>query len=496
MEDFGISSPESPRLSVIIPTFEVEDWVGLTVESILGQSERSLEVLVVDDGSSDGTVALVESYAAVDPRIRVLHNPGKGGAAARNHGVSQARGEFLAFADGDDTVPEFAYERLLAQADRSGNDMVIGNHLTVQPQRLISRSRSLPIYDTPRAGLTLLDEPLFLRDRVCWNRIIRRSTWNELGIQFSDAKRSNDIQAMTKAYCLIPFDVISEPVYEYRRRLGSTSMTSNKLKPEALRDHFTQELGCADAVVALNDGRVTTKYFNGVLQFDVWAHGQVALEQADDEFAEVRELLAEIVTRAPAEAVRQLPPHQQLVYGAAARHDWETARIALGTQGASMVVGLEQAGAKNVVRSVLRTDGRSTEAATWLVRASYLKAILDDPYAFTDDELVEAHGTLVSLIALGLPKSGFSWREQQVALADRSHAAYIREAATKPEPAGVRSVMFRVRRKLSQLATGNENAERALTPREAIRLASRVRPRHAKRIAGAVTRKARGLLSR
>lgn len=496
MEDFGTISPESPRLSVIIPTWNVEDWVGQTLESIIGQSERSLEVLVVDDGSTDGTTALVESYAAADPRIRLLHNPGKGGAAARNFGVSQARGEFIAFADGDDSVPEFAYERMLGQSDLSGNDMVIGNHITVQPQRLISRSRSLPIYDTPRAGLTIIDEPLFLRDRVCWNRIIRRSTWQRLGLEFSDAKRSNDIQAMTKAYCLIPFDVIPDPVYAYRRRLGSSSMTSNKLKPEALRDHFTQELGCADAVTALNDANLTRRYFNGVLEFDVWAHGQVALGTDDEAFAEVRTLLARIVTRAPADALRALPPHQQLVYGAAARHDWETARIALGQQGASMVEALEAADPVEIVRAVLRTDAHSTAAATWLVRASYLKAIVDDPYAYGDDELMAMHSRLVSLIGRGLPKSGFSWREQQVALADRSHAAYIREAATKPEPAGARSVMFRARRKLTQLATGGDNADRALTARDALRLAGKVRPRHAKRIAAAVTRRARGYLGR
>ena len=496
MEDFGSISSESPRLSVIIPTWNVEDWVGQTLESIIGQSEPSLEVIVVDDGSTDGTTALVESYAAADPRIRLLHNPGKGGAAARNFGVSHARGEFIAFSDGDDTVPEFAYERMLAQSDRSGNDMVIGNHITVQPQRLISRSRSLPIYDEPRAGLTIIDEPLFLRDRVCWNRIIRRSTWDRLGLSFSDAKRSNDIQAMTKAYCMIPFDVISEPVYAYRRRLGSSSMTSNKLKPEALNDHFTQELGCADAVAALNDANLTKRYFNGVLQFDVWAHGQAALRDDSDAFAQVRVLLAELVSRAPAAAMQELPPHQQLVYSAAARHDWQTARIALSQQGSSMVRLLEDAGAKQLVRSVLRADSRSTPAATWLVRASYLKAIIDDPYAFTDEELVDIHSTLVSIIALGLPKGGFSWREQQVALADRSHAAYIREAATKPEPAGVRSVMFRVRRKLTHLATGADNTDNGLTARDALRLASRVRPRHAKRIASAVARRARGYLGR
>ena len=494
MTDVGARDEETPRLSVIIPAFDVEDWIPLTLESISGQTMDSFEVLVVDDGSGDATRDVVEACSAADPRIRLLRNPGTGGAQARNHAISQARGEFLAFADADDVVPERAYELLLAQADASGNDMVIGSHTTIEPQRLAPRSASVPIYREARAGLRLSDEPRFLRDRVCWNRIIRRSTWERLGLRFSDARRSNDIQAMTRAYCMIPFDVIPESVYVYRRRVGSTSMTSGKLRPDALRDHFTQELGCADAVAQLGDKRVIDAYFAGILEFDVWAHGQEAALRVEPEFDQVRTLLSDLVSRASRDAVHTLPPHHQLFYAYVARGDWEGARICVGRQGLDMVESLEAADAEGLTRAALAVDRRSSRAAAWLVRASYLKGIRDEALDLDDRQLVALQRGARRLVRVGLPKRVFDWRERRILLADSSDPAAIRHAAQRPLPMGLGQVerVRSVLRRASQI--GPDDA--APTPRQVLSLARRVRPRHVARASRIAAQAARRRLGR
>ncbi|WP_293695772.1 glycosyltransferase family 2 protein [uncultured Agrococcus sp.] len=483
-----------PRLSVIIPAFNVEDWIGLTLESILGASEQSLEVLVVDDGSTDETKRVVEDVAARDARVRPLQNPGKGGAQARNFAIGQANGEFLAFSDGDDLVPQRAYEYLLQQADASGNDMVIGNHVTSEPQRLVQRSSNLPLYREARAGLTLVDEPLFLRDRVCWNRIIRRSTWQRLGLEFADSRRSNDIQAMTRAYCLIPFDVIPEPVYVYRRRVGSTSMTSNKLRSDALRDHFTQELACCDAVTSLGDKQLSDRYFAGILEFDVWAHGREVALQDDVEFDRVRELMLELVTRASRDAVRSLPVHHRLFYNLVGRGDWEAARIVVGAQGRTMADALDRVDAAGIVRAAIAIDGKTGRVAAWLVRASYLKAIVDDP-GRSDEQIVSLQRKARALVRVGLPKSAFEWRDRQILLANSADANAIREAARKPEPFGVMYVARRVRGVLARVSKADEDRG-APTPGQMLSMARRVRPRHVRNASGVVVRAARRRLGR
>ena len=91
-----------PRFSVIIPCFNAADTLSDTLLSLLAQTCPDWEALVIDDGSTDATVAIAAEAARFDPRIRLLPNPGKGPSAARNHGADMARGEILAFCDADD----------------------------------------------------------------------------------------------------------------------------------------------------------------------------------------------------------------------------------------------------------------------------------------------------------------------------------------------------------------------------------------------------------
>src|SRR5262249_36588501 len=97
-----MSAQTKPLVSVIVPVYNGERSIDETLSSALGQSYRSIEVIVVDDGSRDGTRALVEARARLDSRIRVADQPNRGVAAARNHAVSIARGDFIAPLDADD----------------------------------------------------------------------------------------------------------------------------------------------------------------------------------------------------------------------------------------------------------------------------------------------------------------------------------------------------------------------------------------------------------
>lgn len=317
---------ENPELSVVMPTKNVGAWVYETATSILTQEVRSLELIIVDDGSTDDTLDVLERID--DDRMLVIKNPLHGGGSARNAGVSRARGEFIAFADGDDLVPFGAYTRMLEQARRTGAEMVVGNYLIFEPNAIFSRQQWLPLYGEERTGITLVDEPRFLRDRVCWNRIFRRSAWVEAGIRFTDAPRSNDIVAMTDAYCAFEFDVVPEPVYAYRRRTGAGSMTANRHSPESIRGHFVQEHICLDSIVRLQNRDVTTWYARSMLENDVWAHlgpltsvEQLDASAYDSARAEVRSIVIEMLRYAEG----MLRGKQLLTYKAIAADDWTLA---------------------------------------------------------------------------------------------------------------------------------------------------------------------------
>ncbi|GAA1513566.1 hypothetical protein BJ978_002001 [Agromyces terreus] len=320
----------APAVSVIVPTRDVEDWISETLWSILNQTLAELEVIVVDDGSTDRTREIVSAFAEADSRVRLVPNTARGGAAARNLGVALAAGEYLAFADGDDIVPADAYARLVAQARSTGAEMVIGNHLVLEPQRTTTRNQSLPIYGGTRVGITIADEPRFLRDRVCWNRIVRRPAWNAHGIAFAESRRSNDIHAMVRCYCAFSFDVIESPVYAYRRRVGATSMTAAKLQPDSLEQHFTQELACMHAIRELDDATVLEGYYRGILEHDIWAHGRAIMAagaREDARFDAARGLVAELLAGAPERALAAVSETKATAYRFAAAGDWRVAGV-------------------------------------------------------------------------------------------------------------------------------------------------------------------------
>ena len=88
--------------SVVIPVYEAKESLSRCVESWLGQTKKDLELLLVDDGSTDGSGALCDSYADKDGRVRVIHQKNAGVSAARNAGIESAKGEYLLFTDSDD----------------------------------------------------------------------------------------------------------------------------------------------------------------------------------------------------------------------------------------------------------------------------------------------------------------------------------------------------------------------------------------------------------
>ena len=110
-----------PRISVIIPVYNVAPYLGDCIESLLAQSFADFEVLLVDDGSTDGSGAICDAFAEKDARLVVLHQENGGVCSARNRGIDHARGEFIVFVDADDLVTEEYLEHLMA----SDADMVI-----------------------------------------------------------------------------------------------------------------------------------------------------------------------------------------------------------------------------------------------------------------------------------------------------------------------------------------------------------------------------------
>ena len=119
-------------ISVIVPVYKVEKYLGKCMDSILAQTYKNLEIILVDDGSPDRCPILCDEYAQKDKRIKVVHKKNGGVSSARNVGLDIASGDLIAFVDSDDYVQCDMYQKLLEKIDNAGSDVVIGGYNIVR----------------------------------------------------------------------------------------------------------------------------------------------------------------------------------------------------------------------------------------------------------------------------------------------------------------------------------------------------------------------------
>lgn len=161
----------APLVSVILPVYNIAEHLPKCMASLLGQSYPNLELILVDDGSTDGSSALCDEYAAVDGRAVVCHKPNGGLSDARNHGIARARGEYITCVDPDDYVDGDYVAYLYGLAQKYGARMAIGQHRVWRGDRVI--------HEYGGAG----DEALPAKDcieRMLYHDVIDTSAWGKL----------------------------------------------------------------------------------------------------------------------------------------------------------------------------------------------------------------------------------------------------------------------------------------------------------------------------
>lgn len=124
---------DQPLVSVIIPIYNAQAYLERAVDSILGQTYRNLEIILVDDGSTDSSGAMCDAFAAADGRVKVLHRANGGVASARNAGLAAATGAFVNWLDSDDAYHPTAIEKLYGALRESGKSIAICNYTNIQP---------------------------------------------------------------------------------------------------------------------------------------------------------------------------------------------------------------------------------------------------------------------------------------------------------------------------------------------------------------------------
>jgi CDP-glycerol glycerophosphotransferase (TagB/SpsB family)/glycosyltransferase involved in cell wall biosynthesis len=226
--------PPLPRVSVVVPVLDAAPYLPACLDALLQQTHPDVEVVVVDDGSTDGSLEIARSYARTHAAVRLVQQPHSGIGAARNRGVAEATGELLAFCDADDLPRPTAYERLAAALQTSGSDIAVGSVCLQRYGRFQEPDWARRAHQDRREGVRLGDVPGILANQITGARVFRRSFWDEHALAFPTGTRHPDAvllaRAMAAARCI---DVLPAIAYDWRWREDMRSSLQRDLRDAA-----------------------------------------------------------------------------------------------------------------------------------------------------------------------------------------------------------------------------------------------------------------------
>lgn len=213
-----------PLISVIVPVYKVEKYLDQCVRSIVNQTYRNLEIILVDDGSPDRCPAMCDEWAKRDRRIRVIHQKNMGGGEARNVAMDVAVGEYIAFVDSDDYISPMLYE-IMMEKFQDGVD-VVECHYTIttsnQTAFSLQRDGEVRYYDVEQAMELHIRNAGF--SQIIWNKVFRKGVIG--GIRFPVQSKIDDefwtYQVLGNARKLAKIDSV---LYAYRQQEDSVMHT-------------------------------------------------------------------------------------------------------------------------------------------------------------------------------------------------------------------------------------------------------------------------------
>ncbi len=224
---------EEPLATIIIPVYGVEAYLSACVDSVLAQTWRRIQIILVDDGSPDRCGEICEEYASLDSRVQVIHTENRGAGMARNTGLEAAAGKYLFFVDGDDLIYKELVEEAVSRMERNDYDACAWGLLKRTPETGRFKKRA------PKGVFDLEDAEekahflcrIFLTHRIGWevvSLVFRRELVEQLCLRFSSEPKSfaEDLdftfRYLTHCHSLYYF---ARPLYEYRIRISSAMHT-------------------------------------------------------------------------------------------------------------------------------------------------------------------------------------------------------------------------------------------------------------------------------
>lgn len=218
-----IAHSMTAKVSLVVPIYNTAGYLKKALTALTGQSYQNIEIICVDDGSTDGSLELVRAYASSDQRIKLLAQKHRGPASARNLGLDRATGKYLTFVDSDDWCEKTYVEKLLRGMEKEKADVVMGDFEVTYENGVKRPDFFMPKPFENRGRLSVQDNFYELVSNVIlWGKLFKKSLVDKYGIRFPDGREHDDaafvIQylSVAKIYANVP-----EKLYNYVVRADS-----------------------------------------------------------------------------------------------------------------------------------------------------------------------------------------------------------------------------------------------------------------------------------
>ena len=215
------------KISVIVPVCNAEQYLSECIESILKQKKTDIEILLIDDGSKDGSTAYCDKYARENENVQVLHQERSGAGAARNAGLQMAQGDYIVFVDSDDYLKD---ENILAdmeyQLETAGADIVVGNYMRLWNGKILEAGSHSSFSSEDRESGNFRFSGFFSKGNLAyvWGKMYRRSFLDKNGIKFGAYAYAEDKMFNFRCYiCGAKYTFLEQYGYVYRKNDKSVS---------------------------------------------------------------------------------------------------------------------------------------------------------------------------------------------------------------------------------------------------------------------------------
>ncbi|MFF7647100.1 glycosyltransferase [Streptomyces canus] len=258
-----------PELSVIIPVYDSELYLEACLDSIAQQSLNDLEVILVDDGSTDGSRDIAQDYTKRDDRFRLVCQDNAGCGAARNAGLPHATGRYLTFSDCDDILTQDAYARLIGSLEETGSDIACGGVRRFNQDHEWWSPLHQGIFDETRKRTHITRWHTLIDDRTVWNKVYRRSFWDKHNLIYAEHPFEDGCLAVQAHVLASAVDVLAGPVYFWRSRDEGSLSTTQRAFDTALLDGRIQQVKTIATFLAERAPSLKRIYHKVALEHDM-----------------------------------------------------------------------------------------------------------------------------------------------------------------------------------------------------------------------------------